>query len=371
MVKTKVLFKMFYLYHKAAYDPLISLFESDPKYDVSLSLTHEAERTFGWLDADQTKKYLKIFEMDGHRISDENEKFDIVFVPDVVDEKKYGDALLCLIYHGITFTKTVTYRELKKHADSRYFIFVEGEQSVQSLKASGSLGHSEVYKVGYPKMDPYFIDGNYDRTEILSSLGLDLDKPTVLFAPTYKPTCLYDLKDSIFEETVKYNLIIKLHHYAWLGKYASHSQHKIFENRIEQYPHAIIIPKDHYNILPLLYAADTLISEASGAITEFLATGKTGIIYNLDQESLKHSDGETLLNFDNREYLKDSFVHINNTDNLMDGLEKALHPTVEMKKAQKVDQDKIFHRLDGQASERTKARIELLLAENRDSLTNG
>ncbi len=361
MVKTKVLFKMFYLYHKAAYDPLISLFESDPKYDVSLSLTHEAERSFVWFNKDQTKKYLKIFETDGHRISDENEKFDIVFVPDVVDEKKYGDALLCLIYHGITFTKSVTYRELKKHKNSKYLIFVEGEQSVQSLKASGSIGDSEVFKVGYPKMDPYFIDGNYDRTKILSSLGLDSDKPTVLFAPTYKPTCLYDLKDSIFKETVKYNLIIKLHHYSWLGKFASHSQHKVFEDQIEQYPHAIIIPKDHYNILPLLYVADTLISEASGAITEFLATGKTGIIYNLDQESLKHSDGEALLNFNNHEYLKDSFVHINNKNKLMDGIEKALHPTATMKKAQKVDQDKIFHRLDGKASHRVKQTVEQLI----------
>ena len=60
MGKIKVLFKMFYLYHKAAYDPLIELFEMDPKYDVSLSLTHEIERTFGLFDKDQTKKYLQI-----------------------------------------------------------------------------------------------------------------------------------------------------------------------------------------------------------------------------------------------------------------------------------------------------------------------
>jgi hypothetical protein len=57
MKKTKVLFKMFYLYHKAAFDPLIELFERDPKYDVSLSLTHEIERTFGLFDIDQTKKF--------------------------------------------------------------------------------------------------------------------------------------------------------------------------------------------------------------------------------------------------------------------------------------------------------------------------
>ena len=364
MKKTKVLFKMFYLYHKAAFDPLIDLFESDQNYDVALSLTHEVERSFGFFDKDETKKYLQKFEQEGHRISDENENFDIIFAPDVIDEKKYGDALLCLIYHGITFTKTVTYRELKKHAGHRYIIFAEGDQSVESLQESGSLGNSELHKVGYPKMDPYFTEKNFNRDKILKSLGLDPEKPVILFAPTYKPTCMYDLKEAIFESTKDYNLIIKLHHYAWMGKYASHKQHKIFEDQIENYPHAIIIPKDDYNILPLLFVADTLVSEASGAITEFLATGKTGVIYNLNQESLKHSDGEALLSFDNREYLKDSFVHINSTDKLRDGIEYALHPTPEMKMAQKADQDKIFFRLDGKASKRTKAKIELLLAES-------
>ncbi len=363
MAKTKVLFKMFYLYHKAAFDPLIELFESDTEYDVALSLTHEVERAFGLFDKDHTKKYLQEFENEGHRISDENEKFDVVFAPDVVDEKKYGAAILCLIYHGIIFTKTVTYRELKKHADHSYIIFVEGEQSVQSLMASDSIGNSKVAKVGYPKMDPYFTAGNFDRDKILKSLGFDPKKPVVLFAPTYKPTCINDLKDAIFKATTEYNLIIKLHHYAWLGKYASHNQHKIFEDRIKQYDHAVIIPKDDYNILPLLYAADTLVSEASGAITEFLATGKTGIIYNLDQESLKHSDGEALLGFDNRDYLKDSFVHINTPDELQAGIKLALKPTVEMKNAQKTDRDKIFFKLDGKASMRVKQKVEELISE--------
>ena len=362
MDKTKVLFKMFYLYHKAAFDPLIELFESDPNYDVALSLTHEVERSFGFFDNDETNKYLNKFEQEGHRISDENEKFDIVFAPDVVDEKRYGDAILCLIYHGITFTKTVTYRELKKHSDHRYIIFVEGDLSEKSLKESGSIGKSEIHNVGYPKMDPYFSGENFDRDKILKSLGLDPEKPVILFAPTYKPTCLYDLKDAIFEATTDFNLIIKLHHYAWMGKYASHKQHKIFEDQIENYTHAIIIPKDDYNILPLLYVADTLVSEASGAITEFLATGKTGIIYNLNQKSLKHSDGEMLLGFNNHEYLKDAFVHINMPDELQSGIKLALNPTDEMKKVQKTNRENIFYKLDGKASERVKQAVEELIS---------
>lgn len=353
---------MFYLYHKAAFDPLIELFERDPKFDVALSLTHEIERSFGFFDKDETNKYLNKFKQEGHRISDENEKFDIVFAPDVVDEKKYGDAILCLIYHGITFTKTVTYRELKKHSDHRYIIFVEGDLSEKSLKESGSVGKSEVHNVGYPKMDPYFFRDNFDRDKILKSLGLDPEKPVILFAPTYKPTCLYDLKDAIFEATTDCNLIIKLHHYAWMGKYASHKQHKIFEEQIENYTHAVIIQKDDYNILPLLFVADTLVSEASGAITEFLATGKTGIIYNLNNKSLKHSDGEMLLGFNNHEYLKESFVHINTPEELQSGIELALKPTSEMKKIQKTDREKIFYKLDGKASERVKQVVEHLIS---------
>ncbi|MCH8067712.1 MAG: CDP-glycerol glycerophosphotransferase family protein [Candidatus Marinimicrobia bacterium] len=361
--KTKILFKMFYLYHKAAYDPLIDQFQNDPQYDVALSLTHEVNRTFGVFAKDRSRSYLEHFEKEGYRVSDEKEHFDIVVVPDTVNESLYGRTLLCLLWHGITFTKTVIYRRLKNHRPHKYMVFVEGDYSEKKFKESGCLYNSEIYKVGYPKMDPYFWDNHFDRELILSSLGLDPTKPTVLFAPTYKPTCVYDVKDAIFKATKDFNLIIKLHHYAWIGRFARHSQHKIFERRLPQYSHAVVIPKDQYNILPLMYAADTLVSEASGAVTEFLATGKIGVIYNLDHESLKHTDGEFLLTNDNRKFLKNSFVHVSNPDELREGIEKALNSTKEMFQAAKRERDTYFFKLDGKASERTKAEIERLYNE--------
>ncbi|NQU26839.1 MAG: CDP-glycerol glycerophosphotransferase, partial [Candidatus Marinimicrobia bacterium] len=123
MKKIKILFKMFYLYHKAAYDPLLDVFTNDPKFDVAISLTNEVKRSFGFLDRQQSDIYLNQFQKEGYRISDEDEQFDIVIVPDVVDESKFGITLLCVIYHGFTFTKTVTFRELNKHRDQRYMIF--------------------------------------------------------------------------------------------------------------------------------------------------------------------------------------------------------------------------------------------------------
>ncbi len=354
---------MFYLYHKTAYDPLIEVFQNDPRYDVALSLTDENKRVFGLFTKKISHQFLKEFEAQGYRISDEREQFDIVIVPDVVNESDYGKTLLCLVYHGVTFTKTVTFRELRKHKDSKYMIFAEGDFSVEQLKKSGSLLHSEVFKVGYPKMDAYFNNKNIKRDDILSSLGLDPEKKTVLFAPTYKPTCAYELKDAIFEATKNYNLIIKLHHYAWRGKYARHSQHKIFERRLSRYPHAVIIPPDQYSIMPLMTAADTLVSEASGAVTEFLATGKIGVIFDLNHDLFRHSDGEPLLTIDNREYLKGAFVHISHPNELRGGIERALNPSKDLIETAKQYRDYYFYKLDGKASERVKKEIERLYSE--------
>ncbi len=354
---------MTYLYHKAAYDPLMELFRDDPSYDVALSLTHEVIRKFGLFSRNRSDDYLKQFTAQGYRISDVGEHFDIVVVPDIVDETQYGKTLLCMVFHGITFTKTVTFRKLRKHSQSRYMIFVEGDASFEKFQGSGYLVNSELHKVGLPKLDPYFREGYFNREEILHSLGLDPSKPTILFAPTYKPTCIYKVKDAIFEATRDFNLIVKLHHYSWSGKFARHSQHRIFERRIPDYPNAIIMPQDQYNILPLMAAADTLVSEASGSITEFLATGKIGVIYNLPHDRLKHTDGEFLLTNDNREFLKDSFVHVNNPDELRDGIKKALDPPEEMLQSASKERDYYFYRLDSKASERTKIEIERLYEE--------
>ncbi len=354
---------MLYLYHKAAYDSLIDIFSSDSQYDVAISLTNEVTRKFGIFNKKESNKILTGLLQNDVRISDDDEHFDIVIVPDVIDEKKYDKALLCMFYHGLTFTKTVTYRVLEKHKPNKYIIFAESDYAVKQLEKSGSLYNSEVYKIGYPKLDPLFQTGLFDKENILNSLGLDSNKQTILYAPTYKPTSVYELKDVIFETTKNYNLIIKLHHYAWKGKYARHSQHKIFERRIKKYDHAVIIPFESYSILPYLYIADTLISEASGAITEFLATGKIGVIYNIDDDQLRHTDGQRLLVEESQEFLKDSFVHINSPKKLRAGITKALNPSPEMIKAAQKDCTKYFYKLDGKAALRAKTMIEKLYNE--------
>ena len=174
---------------------------------------------------------------------------------------------------------------------------------------------------------------------------------------------MYELKDEIFNATKDYNLIIKLHHYSWMGKYANRNQSRIIKNRIAQHDHAVLIPRDSYSIIPLYAAADTLISEASGAISEFLITNKVGIIFDLNDNNLKHTDEEPLLLHD-KKFLNKSFIHINSSLQLQDAIHNALNPTQARIDKIRQDKEKYFNMCDGNASNRIKTTIDDILSKD-------
>ena len=363
MKKIKLLFKIGYAYHKAAFDPVIDLVLNDDKFDVWFTLDLEKQRRFLLFDFSFQQPIIQEWEKSGYRFTRETKGFDIVITGDTLrNASEYGRTLLCFLNHG-TGIKNILYRELSKVPNDKYQIFVEGQHRVNSLNNSGRLGKNEVHLIGLPKLDYYF-QGRYTDTEkLLSGLGLDPRKKTVVYAPTYKPTSMYQIKDDIFEQTREYNLIIKLHPYSWMGKYAPHRQHRIFEQRAAKYRHAVLLPFESYNIVPYYAAADTLISEASSTVFDFLALNKFGIIFDLPCEELKHSDGEPLLEIDNREFLKGAFVHIDEGDQIQVAIDVALNPDKEMKaKADRYRAD-LFYRLDGKASERFLAKVEELYNE--------
>jgi len=361
MTKIKLLFKMGFVYHKAAFDPVIELFRQDERYDVYFSLDEERIRRF-FINVRYRPPLVAEWERQGYRFTRAKRGFDIIIVGDTIQNaEEYGNALLCFLNHG-TGIKNILYRNLARHSGDRYQIFVEGQYRVDRLRESGILNGSKVHLVGLPKLD-YVFQGRYDdETGLLRRWGLDPHKPTILFAPTYKPTCLYEVKDTIFEATRDFNLIVKLHHYSWMGRYAPHEQHRIFERRVGRYPHSVLLPATEYNITPYMAAADTLVSEASSTVFDFLALGKCGVIYDLPCERLKHSDGKPLLTEDNGAFLKDAFVHVQSPDQLRVGIERALRPSAEMRAAADRERGYYFYHLDGQASRRFKERIEELYA---------
>lgn len=359
MKKIKLLFKIGYVYHKAAFDPVIELLINNPVYDVWFSLDMEKKRVL-FFDVPYRAHIISEWEKQGYRFTQETHGFDIVITGDTLrNAADYGRTMLCFLNHG-TGIKTILYRNLAKVPNDAYQIFVEGQHRVKALERSGRLNKSRAHLVGLPKLDFYFQGRYQNREEILRRLGLNPQKKTVLFAPTYKPTCLYDVKDDFFEQTRDNNLIIKLHPYSWMGKYAPHRQHRIYERRVKKYNHAALLPFSEYNIVPYYAVADTLLSEASSTVFDFLALQKFGIVYDLACDHLHHSDGEPLLEIDNRTFLNGAFPHISSGKQIHEAVEIATNPTDEMREKADIYRQSLFFKLDGKASQRFVEKMEQL-----------
>ena len=359
----KLLFEVGHLYHRAALDPLYHVFRQDPRYKIAFSCSYDAEGRFGVFHRSLRRELETRFRAEGLTVAEDTRGFDVVIVGDTVREpQRYGSTLLCLVNHGTGF-KNILYRNLRAQPHTRYHIFVEGGYRLQKIRSAGAQGRSTVHQVGLPKLDPLFCPGYPTRTQILRRLGLDPARPTVLFAPTYKPTCIDRVRESIIEAARDYNLIIKLHQYSWRGKYAPHWHHTIYERAVAQAPHAVLIPVDDYNILPYMHAADTLISEASSTVFDFLALDKIGIIFVLPHEALRRHNGEPLLSEDPQHFLSGAFMHVHHPDDLRDAIAEALRPDPKRLRMAQKYREVYFCGLDGRAALRTKMTIERLLNE--------
>lgn len=363
MSKIKLLFKIGYAYHKAAFDPVIDLILNDDNYDVWFTLDMEKIRRMYLFDFPYQQPIINKWLKKGYRFTRETKGFDIVITGDTLrNARAYGKAMLCFLNHG-TGIKNILYRALAKVPDDKYQIFVEGKHRIDSLNNSGRLGKNEAHLIGLPKLDYYFQGKYNDKESLLTRLRLNVNKKTVMYAPTYKPTSMYMIKDDLFEQTSDYNLIIKLHPYSWMGKYAPHRQHRIYEQRVKKYSHAVLLPFEEYNIVPYYAAVDTLISEASSTVFDFLALKKFGIVYDLPCNMLNHSDGEPLLEIDNRDFLKGAFIHIDSGKQLTTAIEQSLNPTSEMIAKADDYRKHLFYQLDGNAAKRFKTKMEKLYFE--------
>jgi hypothetical protein len=362
-----ILFEVGHLYHRAALDPLYEVFRHDPQYEIAFTCSHDAERRFGLVNRSLRSELEARFRAEGLTTAKDTRGFDVVITGDTVRQpQRYGQTLLCLVNHG-TGIKSLGNPHLRALACTRYQVFVEGQYRLDTYRQVSAAGLSTFHTVGLPKLDPLFWPGLPTREAILQRLGLDSTQPTVLFAPTYKPTCIDLLRERILTETTGYNLsysdIIKLHHYSWRGKYAPHWHHTLYERAVKQYPHAVLIPVDDYNIVPYLYAADTLISEASSTMFDFVALEKIGIIFVGSRVPLQHHDGTELLLEEPQHFLDGAFLHIAHPAEIRSAVAEALRDNPQRRERVRQYRDASFVGLDGQASQRTKAIIERLLAE--------
>jgi len=179
-------------------------------------------------------------------------------------DQSIGTALL---YHGIGIKACYYDPELAEFN----IRFTEGKFRQQQLEHL--YPHAHFLETGFAKLDP-LAPGQppYAEAFNLEQHGLDPNKPTLLYAPTFYPSSIECLPTNWPKSLKDYNLIIKPHLFSY-----THSKYKNQRKRFQawsQESNVHLVPPQQTSLLPFMAIADILISEASSALFEFAALDK-------------------------------------------------------------------------------------------------
>jgi CDP-glycerol glycerophosphotransferase (TagB/SpsB family) len=168
-------------------------------------------------------------------------------------------------FHGVSFKgKAFTEKVLKFDR-----LFVVGSYMKRRFVEKGILAENDprLAMVGMPKLDP-LVDGTLQRVEILGRIGLPWDRPTVLYAPTWrKESSLYSMGEAVIRSLVQndWNILVKLHDLCYYPSYNTVD----WEARMRALQHRNLRVIRDYNVVPYLFAGDLLITDASSVGNEF------------------------------------------------------------------------------------------------------
>jgi len=146
--------------------------------------------------------------------------------------------------------------------------FVEGQYRTERFEQM--YPEDTFVDVGFCKLDP--IVNNEVTGFELSAIGLNPDKRTLLYAPTFYPSSIECFPKNWPEKYRQYNILIKPHYFS-LSKEKYKKQRKLLEHWA-QYPNVYLAQVEDYSLIPFMHCADLLISDASSALFEFAALNK-------------------------------------------------------------------------------------------------
>lgn len=193
------------------------------------------------------------------------------------------------VFHGVSFKGKMYTPAIQRFSD----LMLVGEDMRRRFIEKGLFpeDYPGFHRVGMPKLDAFF-DGSLDREAILRELGADPARPVVLYAPTWrKESSLYSHGIEFMQRAAQrheWTLLIKLHDWVW-----DPATNPIdWRNRIPELigPHVRLA--EGSNVVPYLYAADVLVSDASSVANEYLLLDRP--IVWIDVPKLIHKYEQTI-----------------------------------------------------------------------------
>jgi CDP-Glycerol:Poly(glycerophosphate) glycerophosphotransferase len=168
-------------------------------------------------------------------------------------------------FHGVSF-KNCAVTE-KTYSFDR--LFLPGPYHRRRFLERGLYreGDPKLQMVGLPKLDR-LVDGSIDRTQVLLAKQLDPSKPTVLYAPTGdRGNSLNRQGEAIIQNVLDLdvNLIVKLHDHSSPDPLVTFD----WREKLRSWKHDRLRVDFGSDVVPLLAAADVLISDASSVAFEY------------------------------------------------------------------------------------------------------
>ncbi|MBE0508887.1 MAG: CDP-glycerol glycerophosphotransferase family protein [Marinospirillum sp.] len=172
-----------------------------------------------------------------------------------------------LLYHGIG-VKACYYTPGLALYDVR---FTEGRFRQEQLATM--YPKSRFVETGFAKLDPLAaLKKNCTQAFNLEQNGLNSEKPTLLYAPTFYPSSIELMDKNWPDHFDDCNIIIKPHFFTYTNK-KYHKQRQLLE-RWSKFNNVYLTTPTEISLLPYMATANILISEASSALFEFAALDK-------------------------------------------------------------------------------------------------
>jgi len=140
--------------------------------------------------------------------------------------------------------------------------FVEGQHRLNRLYDLYPDGN--FVDTGYAKLDPIFSKANLINQFSLQDLGLDPNKKTILYAPTFYPSSLECFDKAFPKDFKNYNIILKPHFFS-VTKKKYEKQSKLLQ-LWDQQDNVHLAPTSSYNLLPFMAISDVMISFLSSLL---------------------------------------------------------------------------------------------------------
>lgn len=251
--------------HFISFEPIYRRLAGRDDIEIELSGGHEPGREGP--GASSAADLYASFEVPKQQIIELPEMFqrsyDMVFSAHTKGYFPRADKFRVNVFHGLSFRNMAVRRDLLIY-DA---LFVAGPYMMRMLTETKLYRPDDprLVATGFIKVDR-LVDGSLDRRKILQDAGFSGQRPLIVYAPTGQR---YNSLESTGPEVIKrlrdtgrYDILIKLHDHP---RNPTGAGHAALLDLLDEHTRL----GENFDVVPYLYAADLLITDASSVSSEY------------------------------------------------------------------------------------------------------